>query len=466
MHTLQQLRNGALAGAVRLQLSCGLTEFPPEIFDLADTLEILDLSGNDLTTLPADLPRLAKLRIIFCSSNHFTVLPAVLGACKQLTMIGFKSNRIRAVPGAALPPSLRWLILTDNQITALPAEIGLCTQLQKLMLAGNELSDLPMELAACRKLELLRIAANRLVALPPWLLEMPRLAWLAYAGNPFSAADDAASTGDANPAGIAWKQLRLEQKLGEGASGVIHQAVLHERAPDPAADRQEQPATGARAVAVKLFKGAITSDGLPRCELAAWIGAGAHANLIPVLGEVRDHPDGVHACVMTLVEPGYRNLAGPPSLDSCTRDIYPDDKSFTPAALLRLAGGIASAAHHLHGRGILHGDLYAHNILHTGAGDALLGDFGAASRFAVDAAHAVALQRLEVRAFGLLLAELMARCDDGEASGDILTNLQTLQRACTQAVPAARPLFLEVARHITDTAQRVSRQDTSSRQNG
>ena len=49
MHTLEQLRSGALAGAVRLQLACGLTEFPREIFDLADTLEILDLSGNALT---------------------------------------------------------------------------------------------------------------------------------------------------------------------------------------------------------------------------------------------------------------------------------------------------------------------------------------------------------------------------------------------------------------------------------
>ena len=64
MHTLEQLRNGSLAGIVRLQLSCCLTEFPREIFDLADTLEILDLSGNDLSTLPADLPRLTRLALM------------------------------------------------------------------------------------------------------------------------------------------------------------------------------------------------------------------------------------------------------------------------------------------------------------------------------------------------------------------------------------------------------------------
>src|SRR3954468_24944481 len=115
MHTLAQLQTGQLAGIARLQLSCGLTEFPREIFHLADTLEILDLSGNALSSLPADLARLTRLRIIFCSNNQFTVLPAVLGQCAQLTMIGFKSNRISEVPADALPPALRWLILTDNE---------------------------------------------------------------------------------------------------------------------------------------------------------------------------------------------------------------------------------------------------------------------------------------------------------------------------------------------------------------
>ncbi len=39
-------------------------------------------------------------------------------------MIGFKANRIERVPAAALPPQLRWLILTDNRIAELPEELG------------------------------------------------------------------------------------------------------------------------------------------------------------------------------------------------------------------------------------------------------------------------------------------------------------------------------------------------------
>ena len=60
MHTLEQLRSGALAGFQRVGLSASLTEFPTEIFQLAESLEILDLSGNALRTLPDDLPRLHK----------------------------------------------------------------------------------------------------------------------------------------------------------------------------------------------------------------------------------------------------------------------------------------------------------------------------------------------------------------------------------------------------------------------
>ena len=66
MTTLEQLKAGLLFGIKRLDLSCGLTEFPRGIFDLADSLEILNLSGNALTSLPDELPRLHKLRIIFC----------------------------------------------------------------------------------------------------------------------------------------------------------------------------------------------------------------------------------------------------------------------------------------------------------------------------------------------------------------------------------------------------------------
>ncbi|MRV74874.1 protein kinase [Duganella sp. FT92W] len=430
MHTLDQLRAGALAGVQRLQLKAGLTEFPSEIFDLADSLEILDLSGNALSSLPDDLPRLHKLRVIFCSDNRFTELPGVLGRCPLLTMIGFKANRIAHVPGDALPPKLRWLILTDNAVESLPPEIGHCADMQKLMLAGNRLTALPDELAACGKLELLRIAANQLTALPDWLLAMPRLSWLAFGGNPFCSGLEIDALERAPVPQVAWTSLAIGRKLGEGASGVIYQA--------------EQNA--AAQVAVKLFKGAVTSDGLPQSEMAACIAAGRHPDLIPVQGRIHGHPDGAQGLVMPLIDPDYGNLAGPPSLASCTRDVYGGDKRFDAATALRIAYGVASAAAHLHMRGILHGDLYGHNILHCHRGRTLLGDFGAASFFDPAGAQAAGLQRLETRAFGCLLAELLERCDG--LRPELAAHLQGWAAACLAPDPAARPPLVVLARQL------------------
>ncbi|MEJ1128681.1 leucine-rich repeat-containing protein kinase family protein [Variovorax sp. CCNWLW225] len=427
MDTLAKLRAGRLAGAKRIDLSCGLTEFPREIYDLADSLEVLNLSGNALNALPDDLDRLHRLRVLFCSDNRFTQLPESIGRCQGLEMVGFKANRIRNVPAAALQlPSLRWLILTDNQVETLPETIGQCTRMQKLMLAGNRLRALPESLAACSQLELLRISANRFEALPGWLLSLPRLSWLAGAGNPFDAqAEDAAIAAQSVPH-VDWRDLALGLKLGEGASGVIHQATL-----GPAS----QP------VAVKLFKGAVTSDGWPHSEMAASIAAGAHPTLIAAQSRIDGHPEGTEGLVMALVDPSFRTLAGPPSLASCTRDVYAADAQWTSGVALRIARDIASAMQHLHAHGILHGDLYAHNILWSAQGGGLLGDFGAAWMTGALAPTQIgALQRLETRAFGCLLEELLDRCSDAPPDA-----MAVLKDRCMQPDIAARPSFAEAS---------------------
>ncbi len=431
--TLAALRSGQLKGITRLDLACDLEEFPQDIFELADSLEVLNLSGNALSALPDDLSRLSKLRVLFCSDNRFTHLPEVLSSCPQLEMVGFKANRIREVAAEAISPGLRWLILTDNQISALPDSIGSCGRLQKLMLAGNQLTVLPEAMRGCVGLELLRIAANRFQALPEWLLQLPRLTWLAFGGNPVSA-----TPRDPSPAvaRLHWADLDLGEQLGEGASGVIHKAHW-----------QPSPQEAGHAVAVKLFKGAVTSDGFPAQEMAACLAAGNHAHLIGVLGELSGHPDGTSGLVMPWIDPEFRNLAAPPNLATCTRDIYAQGQRFSLALVLDLAKGLAAAGAHLHARGISHGDFYAHNVLYRPEGGCLLGDFGAASFYSPQTgAGAHPIEALEVRAFGCLLGELLERCEpESEPEPDPrLPALTALQRRCVAPVATSRPRFAEL----------------------
>ncbi|GAB2546739.1 leucine-rich repeat-containing protein kinase family protein [Rufibacter soli] len=430
MQTLEQLLAGELKGSTRLKLSCGLTHFPEEILDLADTLEILDLSGNRLTQLPADFARLKNLKITFFSDNDFTHFPAVLGQCPQLEMIGFKACQLQHIPEEAIPVATRWLILTNNQITALPASIGKCTRLQKLMLAGNRLTHLPEALAHCQNLELLRISANKLTQLPDWLFSLPRLSWLAFAGNPFS---QKIKTPHSLPA-IPWSSLELEEQLGEGASGVISRA--HWQTPLSGAANQQ--------VAVKVFKGEVTSDGLPEDEIMACMAAGPHPNLVQVLGTITDHPEQKQGLVLDLIPTGYRNLGGPPSFATCTRDTFPQGTNFTRREVLSIAAGIASAAAHLHAQGILHGDLYAHNTLVDENAHALFGDFGAATLYDKTAPEAAVLERLEVRAYGYLLEDLLDHFHPSAAEQEVAQRLLQLKNSCLQPEAFTRPNFSSI----------------------
>ena len=351
--------------------------------------------------------------MLFCSSNPFDTLPAVLGQCAALDIVGFKANAIEHVPAESIPASLRWLILSDNRIAALPETLGDCTRLQKLALAGNRLPTLPAAIARCERLELLRLSANRFEtladALPEGLLALPRLTWLAYAGNPFNADQEARALAATPIARIAWHELELGELLGEGASGHIHAA-------------RWRPARGAdRPVAVKLFKGTVTSDGLPGSEMAACIAADVHAHVIGVEGRIAGHPQQAQGLVMSLIPPRYRSLAGPPSLASCTRDVYAPELRFTPAQARAIAQGAGNALAHLHAQGLMHGDFYAHNILVDDQAHALLGDFGAASFLPEDdAARRQALLRIDRRALGVLVDELAQRCDDPAALDDLL----------------------------------------------
>lgn len=446
MHTLEQLRSGALAGTRRLDLAADLDTFPPEVFELADTLEVLNLSGNRLTTLPHDLNRLHRLKVVFASGNPFTVLPEALGDCPLLEMVGFKSCRLVQVPEASLPPRLRWLTLTDNHVLSLPRSLGERSELQKLMLAGNRLTQLPPGLAQAHHLELIRLSANGLTQLPGWLTELPALAWLALAGNPLGWPQ--AAPIQPLPT-VAWGRLKMGERLGEGASGQVVRA--------------EVPGAGG-ALALKVFRGAVTSDGLPEHELAACRAAGQHPALCTPVAELADHPQGLAGLLLPLIPPSHTVLANPPSLQSCTRDVYPDGLRLRSGTVLHLARQMAGAVAHLHARGVVHGDVYAHNILwNPTTGQATLTDLGAATLLPRhDPALARALVAVEVRAFGVLLAELLALAtpagdtrpppaDERGAQAERLA-MQALAQACLSPVPAERPSMPDVVACLSTIA--------------
>lgn len=141
---------------------------------------------------------------------------------------------------------------------------------------------------------------------------------------------------------------------------------------------------------------------------------GNHPNFIGVLGRVVDAATGQAGLVLPQLSlDKYKILGNAPSFTTITRDTFPIGTDFSLAFIMRVLAGIAAACLHLHRNcGIMHGDLYAHNILTRAQhvrdhAEALLTDFGAASFVATGSAEAALLERIEIRAFGCLVEDML-----------------------------------------------------------
>jgi hypothetical protein len=399
----------------------GVTEFPQEVFEYSDDLEILDISNNNLATLPDNLSALKNMRIAFCSGNNFKEVPKVLASCENLAMVGLKSCGIETMGDNTLPHSLRGLILTDNNLTRLPDSIGEYKSLQKLMLTGNQLPSVPQALLELKQLELLRIAGNRLLESPNWLSALPNLAWYADSENDFNPTPLLESF---QAKEFNWSDIRLGTKLGESAKNVVYSATLNSH---------EQ-------IAVKIFGEGITTDGSPGNDITASLLAGGHPNVIGGLGKLVHSQNGEQGLVMPIISQEYKTLGLPPNFTDLTRDSYPQETKFTIPIVLRIARDIGSALQHLHSKGVMHGDVYAHNILTAPSGESKLGDFGAASIYDIHSPSEKWREKLDVAGYGHLIEELIQNIADSSAT----SGLRELSRACLNKSVFDRPSFKDI----------------------
>lgn len=443
--SVQSLCDASENSVSKVTLREELTEVPRALLRHRDSIQFLDLSNNQLKELPEWISELSNLEILFSSFNHLITLPQSLSKLSGLSMIGARGNGLEYLSEEGIPPSLRWLTLTDNHLTSLPESISVARTMQKLLLAGNQLTSLPNSLASCSHLELLRVSANKLNSIPQWLLTHPTLAWVALAGNPVTTQmeNHLARYRDCK---IEWSELSLSEELGKGASGITYRGTR---------TRGSQIEN----VAVKVFNSSVSSDGSSDDELFGALTARSHQNLLTPLGYFENHPEGKQGLVYPLLGKDFTPLAAPPSFATITRDVYSFEKELRPEQALQYARDIVAATAHLHSKGLLHGDLYAHNTLvddHRG----LLSDFGATLHLGVlKTSDQEGLQLLELRSLGILLAELSDRilhnqtedhtCSSMTRITTLLRKLgEDLQQSTVCKRPAPEKVLLELSRVV------------------
>lgn len=97
----------------------GLTKVPADVFERT-ALEELDLSNNTLEgALQAEVRYLQNLKVLNLSNNAFTGVPAEIGQLKKLEVLN----------------------LANNKLTGLPYELGNLSNLKVLDLSGNAYSE-------------------------------------------------------------------------------------------------------------------------------------------------------------------------------------------------------------------------------------------------------------------------------------------------------------------------------------
>nr|CAH7764986.1 unnamed protein product [Callosobruchus chinensis] len=203
----------------------------PDMVGNLQCLNFLDLSRNQLTTLPRELCHL-PIQILLVSNNQLTSLPDELCRMQQLAELDASCNRL-----THLPPrmgelhNLRSLLLRGNLLLAVPVEL---TQLQlvRLDLRGNRIAQLPLETRRmAEQLVDLFLDDNPLTVPPPTVCRRGRVHVFKYLEMEASKRGATPSAGVANAVtgGTLGRRQRRSNNGGGGASPLLATAAPGDR---------------------------------------------------------------------------------------------------------------------------------------------------------------------------------------------------------------------------------------------
>ncbi|KAM6960629.1 p53-induced death domain-containing protein 1 [Aplochiton taeniatus] len=177
---LNQLRSLAIRGNIFHDSQGnplpGVLTALPDSFSSLSLLVHLDLSFNQLCSVPPCLLTLPQLSVLILGYNQLSALPPDLGRLASLSYLSLLGNKLES-----LPPSLgqlkdlQNLDLSYNQLHSLPDEIGALHGLVKLELSQNRLRQLPETMGSLASLRELVIQGNELRLIPQCLSTLPLL---------------------------------------------------------------------------------------------------------------------------------------------------------------------------------------------------------------------------------------------------------------------------------------------------
>jgi hypothetical protein len=156
---------------IDLELTCNNITSIPDMLDQLPNLRRLSLRHSKITFIPDTFGQLLNLTWLQLGYNQITFIPDALGQLSNLRVLNLSNNRITSIPDALSQLSnLRVLDLGNNQITSIPDALGQLSNLRELRLPDNQITEIPEAIRSLKNLEKLDLRGNPL-PLPPQVLK-------------------------------------------------------------------------------------------------------------------------------------------------------------------------------------------------------------------------------------------------------------------------------------------------------
>ncbi len=194
-----------------------LTSLPDNFFHLSN-LQHLNLGHNKLTNLPMIFGNLTRLQTLYLHRNQLESLPESFGHLSDLLHLNIENNQLRTLPESfGKLHNLRELFLVNNQLQELPESFGHLHSLQKLFLRDNQLRTLPESFWQLHNLRELSLWNNQLQSLPERIGQLQQLQRLRLQGNPLqSLPENIGQLKRLRELALRWCQLRtLPESIGK-----------------------------------------------------------------------------------------------------------------------------------------------------------------------------------------------------------------------------------------------------------
>ena len=181
---LRQLLSRCPDGRLKLDLSGrGLTSVPESVSQLTE-VEVLDLSGNPIRTLPQQLCNFQNLKTLKLSRCNLIEIESVIIPLTSLEELDLSQNEIETLPqDLSKLKHLKTLRLELCGLTEVWPSITQLTSLEELGLSHNEIQTLPQDLSKLKHLRTLRLKYCGLTEVWSAITRLPSLEELDLSGN-------------------------------------------------------------------------------------------------------------------------------------------------------------------------------------------------------------------------------------------------------------------------------------------